>query len=511
MISIGRFAELAKVSARTVRYYESIGLLPTSSRGENNYRYYDAKWLVHMNRIRDLQDLGFRLDEIKQINDFSESDISNRLKARLLEIEQEISDLEERKARIKELLSVSNKIQTGEYLTESERNLYMKSIKEEIIEGLSLQYDVVTESTLTYLNRDGWLQHHSEFGAFLEGIKKCVTFAKQNKLKLGPARGSAPASLALYSLGFSGVDPMKHDMIPERLATQTPFFHIDVEFDRGQEFVDFCRDINRSLPYGEIQAFKMPLIDIVQGVHSIIGKEIDYDSIDDDSDIVLYPFRNLDIENIFQFDFSEDALVMQFERFLPEYLGLEKMIKYLEGQKIHNFRDIINITALWRPHCKEIVDRIELYKKAKQSHFSYGFLSEKLETWLKPNFGTIVYHEDLIKIISEYAGWDFARSNALRRELMKKNADETREQNQDWVDFKKLVPTEVSNFVAEESKWAFCLPHAISFAKFTKQSAVLKSLHKTIYISEIETFEQKHGITWDDIGIRTKGVSLHQG
>lgn len=511
MISVGRFAELAKVSARTVRYYESIGLLPSSSRGENNYRQYDVKLLDRMNRISDLQDLGFSLDEIKHIIDFSESDISNRLKARLLEIEQEIGDLEDRKKRIKELLSVSNKIKTGETLTETERNLYMESIKEEIIKGLHNQYNVVSESTLSYLERDGWLHHHSEFGAFLDGIKKCIEFAKQRNFKLGTARGSAPASLSLYGLGFSGVDPMKYEMIPERLSTQTPFFHIDVEFERGQEFVDFCRDINRTLPYGEIQAFKMPLIDIVQGVHKSLGKEVDYESINDDSDLVLNPFRKPDIEKIFQFDFSEDALVMNFERFLPEYSGMEKMTKYLEGQKIHNFRDIINMTALWRPHCKEIVERIELYKQAKQDGFSYGFLSENLESWLKPNFGTIIYHEDLIKIISEYSGWDYARSNALRRILMKKNANEIREKNQDWVDFKKIVPTEISNFVAEESKWAFCLPHAISFAKFTKQTAVLKSLHKHVYFAEIEKFEQKHGITWDDIGIRMNGVSLHQG
>lgn len=65
--------------------------------------------------------------------------------------------------------------------------------------------------------------------------------------------------------------------------------------------------------------------------------------------------------------------------------------------------------------------------------------------------------------------------------------------------------------MSEESQWAFCLPHAISFAQFTKQSAILKTLHKNIYFAEIENFEQKHGITWDDIGIRLKGVSLHQG
>lgn len=93
---------------------------------------------------------------------------------------------------------------------------------------------------------------------------------------------------------------------------------------------------------------------------------------------------------------------------------------------------------------------------------------------------------------------------------MKKNSNETREQYQDWVEFKSMVPSEISNFVAEESKWAFCLPHAISFAKFTKQTAVLKFLHRDVYLTEIERFEQKHGVTWDDIGIRMKGVSLHQ-
>ena len=59
MLSIGQFAEKAQVSARTVRYYESIGLLPASTRGENNYRFYNQKLLERMNRIRDLQSLGF--------------------------------------------------------------------------------------------------------------------------------------------------------------------------------------------------------------------------------------------------------------------------------------------------------------------------------------------------------------------------------------------------------------------------------------------------------------------
>lgn len=94
---------------------------------------------------------------------------------------------------------------------------------------------------------------------------------------------------------------------------------------------------------------------------------------------------------------------------------------------------------------------------------------------------------------------------------MIKSETSTRDQNPDWIEFNKLAPKKIVDLVAEESKWAFCLPHAISFARLTKQTVVLKSLYKEIYYAEIENFEQKHGLCWDDIGIRLKGVSLHQG
>ncbi len=508
MLSIGQFAEKAQVSARTVRYYESIGLLPKSTRGENNYRFYNQSLLEQMNRIRDLQDLGFSLDNIKMIIRFSDAELKTRLAERLLEIEKEIGNLEERRERVKNLLSVSNKIETGEVLTETERTLYMDSIREEIMTGLRSRYNEVPDSALAYLKRDTWLEVHPYSGEFIKGVQKCVDFAKSKNLTLGTARGSFPASMSFFGLGFSVVDPLKYDMIPERLQTQNPFFHIDVEYARGQEFVDFCREINRSLPFGEIQAFKMPLLDIIQNTHRAIGQEIDYDRIDDDSDIVLGCFKNGDLEKIFQFDFSEDALVMNYERFLPEFKGLSKMIEHFEGQKDFNFRDIINLTALWRPHTQEIVDRINLYRQAKVNPFSYGFLSEKIEKILKPNYGLIIYHEDILHIISEYTGWDFARCNSLRRACVN---HKTLEQDANWIEFQKVAPAQVVKLVAEESKWAFCQPHAIAFAKFTKQSAVLKTLHKAAYLTEIERFEQKHGFRWDDIGIRMNGVSLHQG
>ncbi|HRO66922.1 MAG TPA: MerR family transcriptional regulator, partial [Pseudobdellovibrionaceae bacterium] len=286
MLSVGQFAKLAKVSARTVRYYESIGLLQAVKRGENNYRYYDKKWLEQIVRIRGLQELGFSLEEIQAIVRFSQDELHARLKEKLEALGDDIAELEVRREKIRQLLSVSKKIESGEWITTTEKELFMESIRQEVIQGLRAKYPSMSEATLAYLDRDIWLTSHPNTIDFIKAVQKCLEFAKRKNLILGTARGSAPASLSLFGLGISGVDPLSHQMIPERLSTQCPFFHIDVEYERGQEFVDYCKEMNKSLAYGEIQAFKMPLIDIVKSTHDKIGKILDYESIDDDAECV---------------------------------------------------------------------------------------------------------------------------------------------------------------------------------------------------------------------------------
>jgi DNA polymerase III alpha subunit len=506
MFSVGHFAKKAQVSSRTLRHYESIGLLPMSTRGENNYRYYDEKLLDRVVRIKDLQGLGFSLYEIKDILDFADTDLYERLQKRLLAVDNEIENLQERRERLLNVLSVTKKMNQGELITDTERGFYMEAIREEIIESLKEKYQQLTSAELDYFQREKAFFSQPEIPEFISALKKCASFAKKNNLQLGPGRGSSPASIAIYALGFSNVNPMKYQMIPERLATNNPNIHIDVEFERGQEFVDYCQQMNRKLKFGQIHAFKMPLLDIINNVHKTIGQVIDYDSIDDNSDLILQHFQAGDMEKIFNFDLSPDAVIMKYEAHMPGY-DLEKMNEYIRSQKIYNFRDITNISVLWRPFCKETIERIELYKQAKTIPFKYDFLARELQDMLEPNFGRLLYHEDLMQIISHYTGWELSRSNALRMQAY----SEKLENYADWIEFKKVVSVEISDLVQEESKWAFCKPHGIAFAQFTKQTAILKSLHKEVYYAEIEKFEQKHGFKWDDIGARMKGVSLMQG
>ncbi|MFD0309238.1 MerR family transcriptional regulator [Streptomyces sp. NPDC127119] len=61
---IGELAERAGTTTRTLRYYESRGLLP-ARRGSNGYRAYDEGDLKLLRQIRTLQDFGFDLEETR--------------------------------------------------------------------------------------------------------------------------------------------------------------------------------------------------------------------------------------------------------------------------------------------------------------------------------------------------------------------------------------------------------------------------------------------------------------
>lgn len=66
LLSIGELASICNVSHKTLRYYDSIGLLkPAEVNPQNGYRYY-RKWQVsRIITIRELQSIGVSLDEIK--------------------------------------------------------------------------------------------------------------------------------------------------------------------------------------------------------------------------------------------------------------------------------------------------------------------------------------------------------------------------------------------------------------------------------------------------------------
>lgn len=65
MVQIGEFSKICRVSVKTLRYYDKLGLLrPAAVDRETGYRYYDQSQLERMLLIRKLRRYGFSLEEI---------------------------------------------------------------------------------------------------------------------------------------------------------------------------------------------------------------------------------------------------------------------------------------------------------------------------------------------------------------------------------------------------------------------------------------------------------------
>lgn len=67
IFTIGEFAHESGVSVRTLRYYDSIGLLIPSDYSEGGHRLYSKDELTILNKIKALQFLGFSLKDIKDM------------------------------------------------------------------------------------------------------------------------------------------------------------------------------------------------------------------------------------------------------------------------------------------------------------------------------------------------------------------------------------------------------------------------------------------------------------
>jgi DNA-binding transcriptional MerR regulator len=103
MLKIGDFSKLSRVSIKTLRYYDELGLLrPAESDRFTGYRYYAYEQLSRLNRILALKDLGFSLEQIKALLDAppSAEQLRGMLRLRQAEAQQQVEAERLRLARI---------------------------------------------------------------------------------------------------------------------------------------------------------------------------------------------------------------------------------------------------------------------------------------------------------------------------------------------------------------------------------------------------------------------------
>ncbi|NLB47429.1 MAG: MerR family DNA-binding transcriptional regulator [Microbacteriaceae bacterium] len=111
-LSIGELAKRARVSPRTIRFYEEVGILPTPERTEGGTRRYPENYVFYLEGTKIFKDLGFSLDEIAEVAQFALTRESPSERTREL-LHDKIYQLERRVRVLKKLQSLVSEATKG--------------------------------------------------------------------------------------------------------------------------------------------------------------------------------------------------------------------------------------------------------------------------------------------------------------------------------------------------------------------------------------------------------------
>src|SRR5215467_12877677 len=99
-IQIGEVAQRANLSIDTIRFYERKALIPTASRTVGQFRLYTSEDVGRLTFIKQMQGLGFSLQEIKQLLNLRDRgghacrDVRDLLSSKLTEVRSRIRNLQ---------------------------------------------------------------------------------------------------------------------------------------------------------------------------------------------------------------------------------------------------------------------------------------------------------------------------------------------------------------------------------------------------------------------------------
>lgn len=108
-LSIGAASKASGVSAKMIRHYESIGLLPRAERSNGNYRLYGKQDVHNLRFIHRARSLGFPLETIRELlalwrnRQRSSAQVKKLALTHVAALEAKIAEMQEMAAALKHL------------------------------------------------------------------------------------------------------------------------------------------------------------------------------------------------------------------------------------------------------------------------------------------------------------------------------------------------------------------------------------------------------------------------
>ena len=236
---------------------------------------------------------------------------------------------------------------------ENNPNGYLESICRK---GLENRYGEITPDIEQRLKHELGVINKMGFSGYFLITQDFVRYAKNNKIPVGPGRGSAAGSLVAYSCGITDVDPLKYNLIFERFLNPDRVTMPDIDIDfciEGRESViNYIRDKYGHNSVAQIITFgTMKAKSAIRDVGRVLG--MSYGAVDRIAKMVPNELKmtldkaetlNEDLKNVSELDDDHEKLI--------------RYSKILEGMHRHASTHAAGVVVTPGP----LTDFVPLYK-----------------------------------------------------------------------------------------------------------------------------------------------------
>lgn len=470
-------------------------------------------------------------------------------------------------------------------------------------EGFRRRYPHPTPESVERLRYELDVIRHTQFANYFLVVWDIINFVRRSNILYG-VRGSAAASVALYCLGITDIDPMEYRLVFERFLNlerkEMPDIDLDFQDDRRDEVLHYVierygndrvaqiitfgtmgakaalRDVGRALGmgYGDVDriARMVPLkartledalrvspelktayeqepevtklVNNAQGLEGIvhhvsthaagvlIADEPLTDTVplqrpargDESSPVLMTQFSMEPVAHLglLKMDFLgltnltildravklvrqsqgveidlqtlplDDAASFELlssgdttDLFQLESAGMQRYIKAL---KPSNLGDIAAMIALYRPGPME---NIETFIEAKHGRTPIAYPHPSFKELLDETYGVIVYQDQVLLILQQFAGYSLGAADIVRKAMGKKIASLMAEERVNFVagakskGYEEQTAIEIFDLIEPFAGYAFNKAHSVSYAMISYWTAYFKSHFPVEYMAAV--------------------------
>ncbi len=171
--------------------------------------------------------------------------------------------------------------------------------------------------------------------------------------------------------------------------------------------------------------------------------------------------------------------------FQLESAGMQRYIKEL---KPSDLGDIAAMIALYRPGPMEHIDR---FIRSKHGREQVSYPHPSMKELLDETYGVIVYQDQVLHILQNFAGYSLGEADTVRKAMGKKIPELMAEERDRFVSgaiqkgYTEQMGAEIFNLIEPFAGYAFNKAHSVSYGLISYWTAYFKTHHPLEYMASV--------------------------